>query len=519
MKREDGHNERIIGVMEMKKKTIKSVLSSRKFKYGSVAVAFTAVFCVFVILLNAVLTVVSDYNGGFFIDLTNEQIYDLSDTSLEVINNLDKNVEIIFSMTADKIDEIDVLAYIKRLAEKYDAASDKITVVYKDCVKDPIYFNQFKKTSSDRITQYSIIVNCAETKRFVVYDYVKFFKLSYETGGIFAYDGENKFTGAILQTAETQTAKAGIITNHGEKVPSAFETLLREQGYEVSGVDLEKIEEDVLFEYDLLVISNPKYDYTGIAAAREGGRNEIGLLNDYITEHFGNLMVFIDYQTSNTSLSEFSGFLADDWGVGYNYGEVILEDSSKIISDSDETNRLVYKFLATPSTTGYGAKIAANIDSGANRAAFGVTTTPLSILFTEKGEKTVSPVFTTSAKAIVYRGDTERTAAFEPVMTLTTYTKMKDNNEQRANVLVCGSTDYLNDIDSQQYSNGDVIKSALKEMGGSSVVSGIDYKVLEETSIVITQDVFEKYMVLLSSVVPLIIAAIGVAVYVKRKKA
>lgn len=512
MKREDGRNERIFVVMNVNKKTIKSVLSSRRFKYGSVAVAFTAMFCVFVLLFNAVLTVVSDYNGGFFIDLTNEQIYDLSETSLEVINNLDKEVEIIFGMTADKLDENDVLAYIKRLAEKYDAASDNVSVVYKDCVKDPIYFNQFKKTSSDRITQYSVIINCVETKRFLVYDYSRFFKYSSETGAIFAYDGENKFTGAILQTAGNQTAKAGIVTNHGEIAPSALETLLREQGYEVSGVDLEKIEKEALFDYDLLVISNPKYDYTGIAAAREGRRNEIALLNDYLTNHFGNLMVFIDYETPNSSLAEFSGFLADDWGVGYNYGEIIEEDLSKAVDGTG-----MY-FFATASDSGYGAKIHSNVKSGANRAVFGVAT-PLSILFTEKGEKTVSPVFTTSAKAKAYRGDTKRDVVAEPVMTLSTYTKIKDNSEHRANVLVCGSTVYLNGIGLQEYSNGDIIKSALKEMGSSSVVLEIDYKVLEETSLVMTQDVIKRYAILLSSVVPLIIAALGITVYVKRNKA
>ena len=512
MKREDGHNERIGVIMNIKNKTLKSVLSSRKFKYGSVAVAFTTVFCAFVILFNAVLSLVSDYNGGFYIDLTSERIYDLSDKSVEVINSLDKKIEIIFCNTADRIDDNSALSYIKRLAERYETASDKIDVIYKDCVKDPVYFNQFKKTSADRITQFSVIINCAETKRFVVYDYSRFFKYSSETGTIFAYDGENKFTGAIMQTAANQTAKAGFITNHGEKAPGGLEVLLREQGYEVSGVDLEKVDEEALFDYDLLIISDPVYDYTGIEAAREGRRNEIGLLNDYLTKYFGNLMVFIDYETPNTSLSEFSGFLADDWGVGYNYGEMLIEDSSKAI---DKTGMF---FFATPSNTGYGAKIPSNIASGANRAAFGYAT-PLSILFAEKGEKTVSPVFTASPNSVVYREDSAVKSLLAPVMTLSTYTKMIDSKEYSSNVIVCGSTYYLNLIDSQEYSNSDVIKSALSYMGNDNIIAGIDYKVLEDTALTITQDDFKKYTVMLSSIVPLIIAAVGIAVYIKRKKA
>lgn len=43
----------------------KSVFSSKRFKYGSVAVIFTVVFVAFIILLNAVFTAVADYNGAF----------------------------------------------------------------------------------------------------------------------------------------------------------------------------------------------------------------------------------------------------------------------------------------------------------------------------------------------------------------------------------------------------------------------------------------------------------------------
>ena len=59
----------------------KSVFASKRFKYGSVAVAFTVVFVAFVILLNAVFTAVANYNGGFYIDLTGEKIYDISDST------------------------------------------------------------------------------------------------------------------------------------------------------------------------------------------------------------------------------------------------------------------------------------------------------------------------------------------------------------------------------------------------------------------------------------------------------
>ena len=74
----------------------KSVFSSKRFKYGSVAVIFTVVFVAFIILLNAVFTAVADYNGGFYLDLTGEKIYNLSESTVNVLDSLNRKVEIIF---------------------------------------------------------------------------------------------------------------------------------------------------------------------------------------------------------------------------------------------------------------------------------------------------------------------------------------------------------------------------------------------------------------------------------------
>lgn len=68
--------------MTSKKKTEKNVYASRKFKYGTVAIVFTLIFCAFIIFLNAVFSGISNYNGGFYLDLTSEQIYDISDITI-----------------------------------------------------------------------------------------------------------------------------------------------------------------------------------------------------------------------------------------------------------------------------------------------------------------------------------------------------------------------------------------------------------------------------------------------------
>lgn len=490
---------------------INNLLSSRRFKYGSVAIAFTVVFCAVIILLNAIFTVVSDNNGGFFIDLTEEHIYDLSETTGSVLSGLNRKVEIIFCMTEDKIDDNSVMLYIKRLADKYKAANEKIDVIFRDCVSDPVYFNQFKRSSTDKISQFSVIINCPENKRYIVYHAQKFYKYSSETGAIFAYDGENKLTSAIMQTAVNQMQKAAFITGHGETRHSSLEALLREQGYEVNDIDLKNISKEELDSYNLLVISNPQYDYTGIAAANEGRVNEIGLLNNYLTNTLGNLMVFINPETP--ALTELSSFLADDWGVKYTTGDIAAEASGMALEPYGRY------FIGTPDSTGAGSAIHNSITtSGVNATVF-ANVTPLEILFAEKNTKTVSPVYVTSEQSVRYRNGEPEAVSHMPVMTLSTYSKYIDNEEYISNVLVCGSSVYMNFIGDQSYANADVLKSAFALMGNESVVTGISYKVVEDTALTVTQEDFKNYAVMLSTIVPVIIALIGIYVYIKRKKA
>ena len=77
----------------------------------------------------------------------------------------------------------------------------------------------------------------------------------------------------------------------------------------------------------------------------------------------------------------------------------------------------------------------------------------------------------------------------------------------------------MNYVSEQSFSNADILKSAFAAMGNTNVVTGISYKVVEDTAITVTQENFKNYTVMLSVLVPLVIAAIGTFVYIKRKKA
>ena len=497
--------------MNNKNENGKAIFASRKFQYGTVAIVFSVIVCAFLLLLNGVLTWVSNHNGGLFIDLTSEKIYDLSQNSVDVVENVQKKVEIIFCVTEDKIEDSTELSYVKRLAEKYCSINDTITIKYKDYLKDPVYFEQFK-SNGNTITNTSVIVNCDENKSFVVYSLRNFFKFSSEDKNkIFAYDGENKLTSAIMQTALGKDKKAGFIVKHGETGHQYLADLLAVQGYDVYAVDLGNTTAEELAGFDCLIICEPTIDYSGIEATKVGGVNEIEVLDTYLRKNMGNLMVFVSPATPN--LPELNGYLSDTWGIGYMAGSVISEGSANTVSGND-----AMLFYGTPVTDGgYGSKInAPATSSGVDRTMF-YYTVPLNIF--KKENMDISHVYTTSSGAVCMVEDAVVPAGNTPIMSLSKYIKMQNSVEVEANVLVCGSTSFLNFIDmSGGYANADIIKSTLAAMGDESVVTGIDYKVVEDSVLKVSQDDFEAEVVKLTAIVPLIIAVLGVLVYIKRKK-
>ena len=81
---------------------IKNYFSSRKFKYGSVAVTFSVIFVAVVLILNIVLTFIGREHS-LYADLTKEEFYTVSNASKEQLKDIKEPVEIGFFQKKDDI--------------------------------------------------------------------------------------------------------------------------------------------------------------------------------------------------------------------------------------------------------------------------------------------------------------------------------------------------------------------------------------------------------------------------------
>ena len=148
----------------MTKMNIKKITGSKSFRYGSVAVAFSCVFVAIVLVINVIISALGT-KFSLYVDMTSEDFYTVSEASLEQLADVSADVEIVFFQKKDKISDQSYLGYVKLLAEEYGKNFDFVEVKYLDLLSQPTASNKYKLSSSDSITQDTVVVHCPETSK------------------------------------------------------------------------------------------------------------------------------------------------------------------------------------------------------------------------------------------------------------------------------------------------------------------------------------------------------------------
>ena len=169
---------------------IKKLFTDKYFKHGSYSLAVSAIVIGIVIVVNLILNQLpADVRN---LDMSSTNIYEIGDTSREVIQNLDKDVNIVIVAQEANIDE-----RISRFIERYADLSNHISVETIDPVLHPSALETYDTTEN------SIVVSCEETGKqtsFAFSDVIGYDQMSYYYYGQYQeteFDGEGQLTSAI----------------------------------------------------------------------------------------------------------------------------------------------------------------------------------------------------------------------------------------------------------------------------------------------------------------------------------
>ncbi len=247
---------------------IKNVFKSTSSRYGSYSVGMIALVIGIVIVVNLIAGQLPESVRN--IDISSSQIYEISDTSREMLADLEEPVTFTIYAEKSSTDE-----RIKTFIDKYAALSGEISVEWVDPVLHP------SALTENGVSENDIVISCAATGRsrivsfsdiLVVDSYYYYYYGSTEPT---EFDGEGQLTSAINYVTSGESEKIYYTSGHGEaEFSDSVLDLFAKNNLTEEEVNL-LMEGAVPEDCDLLFIYAPEADLA---------EQELAMITDYMAQ-------------------------------------------------------------------------------------------------------------------------------------------------------------------------------------------------------------------------------------------
>lgn len=498
---------------------------SRKFRLGTVATVTTIVVVAAILLLNVVMDAV-EARYPLTLDLTAEGTYTLSDNSIELAKSLDKNVEIVvfrgesyFESPQTSYEALNtVLTQFYQTLKSYQLESGgKVSYRFIDLDANP--------TLGARYEQYDVNANtilflCEDRHQTIILDDLYDMDIDQTTYAYtFSSEVERAVAAKINLVSAANIKTVTILTGHGEDAYAAagLTSLLSNNGCIVETLDItasaEPSEENSVF-----IIPAPSKDYT----VEEVAKLRKWLDNDGKREK--DLAVFVDASVRLPNLYE---LLGDQYGIEVLEQIIVETDANNIFNQNS------FYTYATVQSTDYTASLA-------NQRALLAYAAPLKLTGstdTEAGMYSkVLASYGETAKVQPLEARLEQGTDFSeikdmqdadsyPLVTAAyTVDRMFDNDTDEyytTNVMVFGSPTMVYEAVASVSSacNEDLFLNTFRGLTGLESVISISSRSLNFQTLDFGGSLTPVVLaVIFMAVLPLVIVAVSIVVFVRRRR-
>lgn len=435
---------------------------------------------------------------GWKADLTENQVFRLTDTTRDILAELDQPVELIYCNTENDAD-----SNIKEVLRRYAGASGQIGVSYLDLEANPALAEEWAGRNIE-LSSDGILVLCGQNARFLTWSSLYALRTYTDEGGAQRYtlaglQAETKLTSAIAAVTGQGESVVAFTAGHSEDAPQAMLDLIEDGNYRTEQVVLgvEPLEDAV----STVVIAGAKRDFS---------EKELDILDAFMARG-GNLMVFRDPETG--SLPVLDGYLRA-WGITVE-DQIVLEPSQQmdsplnIIPVFGVSMISVYfsehaAYLVLPECRALRLEnvngCITNAVLRSTSAAYGKDYAAMSTLTRDSGD---------SAGPFVVAATSERSVTDESGEVRTQY------------VFAAASTGFYQEpwLRTESLGNADLILQALAYMNDTDVTLRIPVKSLAANEIVISRGAVVLFALVFTAAVPVALLAAGAVVFLKRRRA
>lgn len=475
-------------------------INKRNIKYGSISVALTAIVVAIAVLINLLVGALpSIFNTSFRLDLTPNKLYSLGDVSKDILKNLKKDVVIYGLFDDAKIENDRDYKELIELLRQYDNYP-RVEVKYVDPDKNPGFLKDIDSESIKDIKMGDfVVISGNKVRKLSKSDLIqtRFNQQTFSQERI-GSSAEQNFTGAIKYVSSDKTPVLYVTEGHGEEnIEQGYETFrkyMSMNNYDIKTISLlteEKVPEDA----DILMVLSPKKDLL---------KDEKEKIRDYLEEG-GKAIFMFDSLESDPEFGEFEDLLAD-YNISLNYDKVKENDGQRHVPDNP------YDILPVMQPSDIISEPFEMIMPKSRS---------LNILKNKKTHLVISSLLKTSEKAVGEQIDESRGEDIPGPLDLAISVSYV-NDAKPTKLLVIGNAYFITDEAVSQYGpysrNGMIFfLTAVNWMQDKSNQIAIAPKMYETNVLAINAVQAKVVGILVIVVLPLIILAAGLLVYLRRR--
>lgn len=523
---------------------------TKKIRYGTLATAITAIFIVVVVLINVIAGIVME-RYPLKVDLTANKIYEISEQTIKYLKGIDSSVELVVMSDETLYKSNPDYKKAAEIIEKYAKYSDNIEVKYVDMQKHPDEYAKYNDKYSGDIAENNVVIASGDKTKIRVTATENLFIIgaNYATGRYEAVglQAEQVLTSAIMHVTNANPKKVAIINAepHAINMDSLLmlANVMDANGYEYEIIDLKT--EELTNEFSIAILVAPKDDLTA---------TEMDKLRNYLDNsgYYSKNMLYIGdiYQGLTPNIDAF----IEEWGFKLGRSTVV---------EAEDAQRQ-YVTLISDASVGQTYNVGASLASIAEDVySEGLVNTrlpivapqarPIEVLWESNGQRTTSVLLNTSSSSYLYPyaeeaqksqdalGDGEEvstdeidedvsevTTAFDEetaekstqvVMAVGEKSKVLGDGRVSSKVMVMSSASMIDYaiMENKAYNNSEYVINSLNIMTGKESGIIVESKEFNSQTIAVTEKQLGILRNLTMIIIPLIIVAIGVFVYIRRR--
>lgn len=467
---------------------------NRRLKYGALATVITVLGILLILAANLVMDKLT-LKYGWSVDLTADDRYAISEESVDFLKSLEQDVSVQVMKDEESLSTGSyyvVQAYQMML--NYPRTSGHVKLEFVDLVNNPTFVSQYPDLN---LGTWDILVQSGEKQE--VLSFSQLYDYSQDGSMITASRVEEKLTNAIVTVTSGEKARVAVLTGYGDSSPDDLINLLEANQFEVISQSL--LTDSIDAEAETAILFAPQNDL------EQSSLEKLRVWLENGGAQGKNLFVFFDPNYS--VLPNLEAFLAE-WGIGLGDGFAF------------EANSNLYYEKAYYPVAQYG-----DMDYAEGMTSRDLTILalcrPVEVLFESKDNYTTDVLleFTSTSGVLPLGADTvspENVTGDVKGMVMSSHS-WYGSEVTTSRVVVSGSALAFTGglMTSGTFANADYILGLFRKLGSQSSGVTIVPKDLTYSTHSMTGSQANAAVWSLMVILPVVVLAIGVVVWLRRK--